>query len=158
MYTFGSKMCWGWISNASNELDFPCILFIYHISLLICSFHSHLETPYCIYILWLYQIFFLLWMFLCCIPSYSVVLLVALMWNVCAEPIECCVYIKATLFLTIPNVCRVFNPRAPHTNTHTEQCTITLSPQQTRLQIKVSCGDEATLLEWPSFNGSLPCA
>lgn len=28
-------------------------------------------------------------------------LLVALMWNVCAEPIECCVYIKATLFLTI---------------------------------------------------------
>lgn len=24
------------------------------------------------------------------------------MWNVCAEPIECCVYIKATLFLTIP--------------------------------------------------------
>lgn len=29
-------------------------------------------------------------------------LLVALMWNVCAEPIECCVYIKATLFLTIP--------------------------------------------------------
>lgn len=32
-------------------------------------------------------------------------LLVALMWNVCAEPIECCVYIKATLFLTIPAVC-----------------------------------------------------
>lgn len=29
-------------------------------------------------------------------------LLVALMWNVCAEPIECCVYIKATLFLTTP--------------------------------------------------------
>lgn len=29
-------------------------------------------------------------------------LLVALMWNVCAEPIECCVYIKVTLFLITP--------------------------------------------------------
>lgn len=41
-------------------------------------------------------------------------LLVALMWNVCAEPIECCVYIKATLFLTIPAV------YAPSLITHDE--------------------------------------
>lgn len=41
-------------------------------------------------------------MFLCCTLILFSSLLVALMWNVCAEPIECCVYIKATLFLTIP--------------------------------------------------------
>lgn len=41
-------------------------------------------------------------MFLCCTLILFGSLLVALMWNVCAEPIECCVYIKATLFLTTP--------------------------------------------------------
>lgn len=68
--------------------------------------HFHLKkAPYCIYILWLYQIFFSFFYCECFCAAPLILfssLLVALMWNVCAEPIECCVYIKATLFLTIP--------------------------------------------------------
>lgn len=79
----------------------PCILFIYHISVPISYLHFHLKSTV-LYIYYDYTNFFLLWMFLCCTPILFGSLLVALMWNVCAEPIECCVYIKATLFLTTP--------------------------------------------------------
>lgn len=89
--------------HIQNHLPIPVCSYLSHIPT--SYLHLHLKnTPYCIYIYYDYTrfFFFLLWMFLCCTPILFGSLLVALMWNVCAEPIECCVYIKATLFLTIP--------------------------------------------------------
>lgn len=64
--------------------------------------HLHLKAPHCIYIYYDYTRFFFTVNVFVLHPILFGSLLVALMWNVCAEPIECCVYIKATLFLTIP--------------------------------------------------------
>lgn len=69
--------------------------------------HFTLKAPYCIYIMIIPDLFFFCFVFFTVDvfvlhPILFGSLLVALMWNVCAEPIECCVYIKATLFLTTP--------------------------------------------------------
>lgn len=74
----------------------------FHISVPISYLHFHLKAPYCIYIYYDYTRFFFTVNVFVLHPILFGSLLVALMWNVCAEPIECCVYIKATLFLTIP--------------------------------------------------------
>lgn len=56
-----------------NSSSHPCILFIYHISVPISYLHFHLKSTV-LYIYYDYtRFFFLLWMFLCCTPSYLVV-------------------------------------------------------------------------------------
>lgn len=92
-------------SPVHPEIHLPTPVYsTFHISVPISYLHFHLKAPYCIYILWLYQIFFTVNVFVLH-PILLGSLLVALMWNVCAEPIECCVYIKATLFLTTLRAC-----------------------------------------------------
>lgn len=61
-----------------------------------------LKAPYCIYIYYDHTRFFFTVNVFVPHPILFSRFSVALMWNVCAEPIECCVYIKATLFLTSP--------------------------------------------------------
>lgn len=73
-------------------------------------FHLKKSTVLYIYIMIIPDFFFLFFYCECFCAAPLILfssLLVALMWNVCAEPIECCVYIKATLFLTIPVFVRV---------------------------------------------------
>lgn len=99
-------------SQRSTALEFSPVHLEIHLPTPVYSYLSHirpnilsiftLKAPYCIYIYYDYTRFFFYCECFCAAPVLFDSLLVALMWNVCAEPIECCVYIKATLFLTIP--------------------------------------------------------
>lgn len=84
-----------------NHPPVPVYSYLSHISPHILFSIFTLKAPYCIYIMIIPDFFFTVNVFVLH-PILFGSLLVALMWNVCAEPIECCVYIKATLFLTIP--------------------------------------------------------
>lgn len=61
-------------SPVHPEIHLPIPVYSYHISVLISYLHFHLNKSTVLYIYYDYtRFFFLLWMFLCCTPSYLVV-------------------------------------------------------------------------------------